>query len=218
MNHSRTFLLCSATLWLLGFIFLFLYLSTRTNTGVSDEFNLWQYLHDGTMALASLSIAAAAWSLRNAATKNGTVIGTRIAWIGAISGIATAILLALISLTRANDMLYMFTQGGIGIWLIAFCASKPSGFGAVTRIIGFVSGTGLVLIAVSFVMIAVALGPSPFTLTNASYLGVNPANVASPLNILGHMVIAAGTLLGIPTYPVWALLARRALRLAARSN
>lgn len=214
MNRSRTFLLGSGILWLLGFIFLFLYLSTRTNTGVSDEFNLWQLLHDGTMALASLSIAGAAWSLRNAATRRGGTVGSGAAWLGTISGIATAALLALVSLTGANDMLYMLTQGGIGLWLIVLCKKSPTGFGPVTRILGFVAGSGLVLIAVSFIMIAVALGPSPFVLANASYLGVAPANVESPLNRYGHVVIAVGTLLGVPTYPAWAALAWRARRRA----
>jgi len=169
-------------------------------------------LHDGTAALASLSIAAAAWSLRSAATRNGGTVGGGIAWLGTISGIATATFLALIPLTGANDMLYMFTQGGIGLWVITLCAEKPTGFGIITRIFGFVTGSGLVMIAVSFVMIAVALGSSPFVLAHASYQGVNPADVASPLNRYGHMIIAVGTLLGIPTYPIWATLAWRALR------
>lgn len=214
MSRSRAYLLGSAVLWLLGFVFLFFYLATRTNTGVSDEFSLWQFLHDGTVALASLLIAAAAWSLRDVATRNGDTVGSPTAWLGTISGIATAILLALVSLTRANDMLYMFAQGGIGLWLIVLCVRRPAEFGGVTRAFGVVSGTGLVLIAASFVMIAVALGPSPFVLVDASYSGVAPANVGSSLNRYGHVIIAVGTLLGIPTYPVWAWLAGRALRRA----
>jgi hypothetical protein len=214
MNRSRTFLLGSAVLWLLGFIFLFLYLSTRTKTGVHFEFNLWRWLHDGTVALASLSIAAAAWSLRNATTSKGGSIGSGIAWLGTISGITSATLLALILLTGASDMLYMFPQGGIGLWLIALCAWRPAELGAATRVLGFVTGAGLVLIAVSFVMIATALGPALFALANANNVGVDPADVAFPLNSHGHLVLYVGSLLGIPAYPVWASLAWRALRRA----
>ena len=217
MIRPRTLLLASSVLWLLGFVFLFLYLATRTNTGVSNEFSIWQALHDGTMALATLSIAAAAWRLRSTATRSGASLGAPLAWLGTISGLATAILLALVSLTGANDMLYMSTQGGLGLWLLALTAKKPDGFGIPAQVLGFITGSGLVLIACAFVVIAIALGPTPFALANASYRDVAPSHVSSPLNSNGHLVLYAGTLLGIPTFPIWAFLAWRGLRRSGAS-
>ncbi len=107
-------------------------------------------------------------------------------------------------------MLYMFPQGGIGLWLIVLCAGKTAGFGTATRIFGFISGLGLVLIAISFVMIATALG-APWALADARSVPVAPADLASPLNDYGHLVLNAGSLFGIPTYPIWAWLASRAV-------
>ena len=207
-NRSRSFLLGSAVLWLLGAAFLLMALAGR-NGGLLHDEAVWTALfrlHDIAALLAALAIAAAAWSLRNIA--NG---GTPVAWLGTITGIATAVLLALPFVTGASDMLYMLPQGGIGLWLIALCAKRPAGFGTATRVLGFISGVGLVLIAISFVMIATALG-APWALVDARSIPVTPADVASPLNQYGHSVLNAGTLLGIPTYPVWAWLASRAFR------
>jgi hypothetical protein len=217
-NHSRAFLLSSAVLWLLGVVFLFLALSTRASSGGTEGFIPWGRRHDVAVALASLSIAAAAWSLREVTASKGGIVGNAAAWLGTICGIATALLLALVFLTGASDMLYMLPQGGIGLWLIALCAKKPVGFGIGTRVLGFVAGAGLLLIAVSFVMIALALGPALVTLVDARSLGANPAGVASPLNAWGHLVLNVGSLLGVPTYPLWAWLASRALQRAAFST
>jgi hypothetical protein len=67
-----------------------------------------------------------------------------------------------------------------------------------------------VLIAISFVMIATALG-APWALADARSIPVAPVDVASPLNYYGHRLLNAGSLLGIPTYPIWAWLASRAI-------
>jgi hypothetical protein len=108
----------------------------------------------------------------------------------------------------------MLPQGGIGLWLIALCARTPVGFGTGTRVLGVVTGAGLLLIAVSLVMIAVALGPALVTLVDARSVGVNPADVSSSLNSRGHFVLNLGSLLALPTYPLWAF-ASRALQRAA---
>jgi len=209
-NRSRAFLLSSAVLWLLGATFLFVALAARKDGLLHDKAistTLFR-LHDIAALLAALAIAAVAWSLRGAAIRNG---GNSVAWLGAISGIATAILLGLPFLTGASDMLYMLPQGGIGLGLIVSCARNSCGLGTSARVLGFISGAGLVLIAISFVMIATALG-APWALADARSLPVAPADLASPLNHYGHRVLNAGTLLGIPTYPAWAWLASRAFR------
>jgi hypothetical protein len=208
-NRSGTFLLGSAVLWLLGAAFLSIALAGR-NGGLLHEQAVWAMrfrLHDIAVLLAALAIAAAAWSLPAAAIRNSD---TSVAWVGIVSGIATAFFLALPFATGASDMLYMLPQGGIGIWVIALCARRPAGFGTATRVLGFVSGVGLVLIAISFVMIATALG-APWALADARSIPVAPADVASPLNDYGHRLLNAGSLLGIPTYPIWAWLASRAI-------
>lgn len=213
-NHPRPFLLASAVLWILGAVFLFAALAAR-NGGLSGDQSTWTMffrLHDIAAPLAALAIAAAAWNLRGASTRDGTVVGRRIAWLGAICGISTALLLALVFLTGASDMLYMLPQGGVGLWLIALCARKPVALGGAVRALGYVAGTGLVLIGISFVMIATAQGAAIWALTDAQAHPVAPADEASALNLYGHYVITAGTLLGIPTYPLWAWLASRAKR------
>lgn len=209
-NRLRAFLLSSAALWLLGLAFLLFGVFSRARGGVNDDFTFWGRLHDAAAALACVSVAAAAWGLRGAAIRNGGTVGIGIASLGAASGIATAILLVLIFVTGASDMLYMLPQAGIGLWLIALCARKPIALGAATRVLGYVVGAGLLLVAISFVMIATALGPALWALFDARSFRVDPADVASPLNHYGHNVLPLGTLLGVLPYPVWASLTSRA--------
>jgi len=214
-NPSRALLLGSAILWLLGVASLFAGVFIRANGGSDDTFALWARCHDAAAALAALTIAALAWHMRGLPTGTGGVAGSGIALLGTISAVATALCLLLLFLTGASDMLYMLPQGGIGLWLIALSASTPAGYSAGLRVLGVVTGTGLVLVAVSFVMIALALGPEVVALVDARPLDVSPTAVASPLNSWGHDILGLGSFLGVLTYPLWAWLAARA---AARAR
>jgi hypothetical protein len=129
-----------------------------------------------------------------------------------LGGLGTSSLLFLVFLTGASDMLYMLSQGAIGLWLASLCIRNPVRFGIGARAVGFIAGAGLVLIATGFVMIALALGPALVTLVDARSVVVSPADVASPLNSIGHLVLKAGSVLGLPAFPLWAWLASRAVR------
>ena len=59
-NRSHAFLLSSAALWLLGFVFLLVGVFSRAKSGLNEDFTFWGRLHDMAAAVASLSIAAAA--------------------------------------------------------------------------------------------------------------------------------------------------------------
>lgn len=49
-------------------------------------------------------------------------------------------------------------------------------------------------------------------LVDAHSVVVNPADVTSPLNSIGHLVLKAGSILGLPALPLWAWLVSRAVR------
>lgn len=139
LNRSSILLLASAGLSALAVLFLVVGVFSRSDGSTGTLFRL----HDVLAVLASLMIAAAAWSLRNVATRHGVSVGTAIAVLGTFSAIATALCLGLVLIAHASDMLYMLPQGGVGLWLIAFCAKWPTAIGRATRFLGLAVGVGL---------------------------------------------------------------------------
>lgn len=207
-SASRFYLLSVALLWLVGALSILAALTGRA-TGWLTNFRLWTRVHDVALVIACLLIATVAWSFRR---HFEGALGRTTTWLGVLGGLATATCLSLIFLTGASDMLYMLPQGAIGLWVIAFCMQNPVLLGTRTRAVGFIAGTGLVLIATGFVMIALALGPALVALIDAHSVRVDPADAASPLNSIGHLVLKAGSILGLPTLPLWAWLVSRAVR------
>jgi len=207
-RSSRLYLLSVTVLWLVGAVSILVALIGRT-TGAVSNFRSWTRVHDMVIAIACLMIAALAWNFRS---QFDGVLGRSIMWLGMLGGLGTSLLLALVFLTGASDMLYMLSQGVIGLWVIALCIRNPVPLGGGARAVGIIAGTGLVLIATGFVMIALALGPALVTLVDARSVAVDPADLVSPLNSMGHLVLKAGSILGLPTIPVWAWLASRAGR------
>jgi hypothetical protein len=207
-SASRLYLLSVAVLWLVGALSILVALTGRA-TGWLTNFRSWTRVHDIALVIACLLVAAVAWSFRR---HFEGFLGRSTTWLGILGGLATATFLALIFLTGASDMLYMLSQGVIGLWVIAFCILNPVLLASGTRAVGYIAGTGLVLIATGFVMIALALGPALVTLIDAHSVVVNPADAASPLNSTGHLVLKAGSILGLPTLPVWAWLVSRGVR------
>ena len=62
--------------------------------------------------------------------------------------------------------------------------------------------------------IATAQRPELWTLSNQTLGEPDPAVEESPLNVVGDQVLSIGTYLGVATFPIWAILAARALRAA----
>jgi hypothetical protein len=207
-NTLRLYLLTTAVLWLTGAVSILVALTGRA-TGWISNFRSWARAHDIALAIACSLIAALAWNFRR---EFAGVLGRSITGLGMLGGLGSSLLLFLIFLTGASDMLYMLSQGAIGLWLIALCIRNPVPLGTGARTVGFIAGAGLVLIAAGFVMIALALGPALVALVDAHSVVVNPADVASPLNSIGHLVLKAGSILGLPTFPLWAWLTSRAVR------
>ena len=207
MNRSSVLLLGSALLSALAAVVLVAGLVIRTDGSTGMLFRL----HDACAVLAAMCIAAAAWSLKGVATRHGGSAGATIAVVGTTSAVVTALCLGLVLLAHASDMLYMLPQGGIGLWLIAVCAKWPTAIGRATRYLGLGVGVGLLMVAGSFIAIATAQGPALWALRDQHLGPLDPAIESSSLNVVGHQVLALGSLLGVLMYPVWAVMASRAL-------
>lgn len=210
MNIHRLpyFVFASGLLGALALAFLIAGLAVRDDGGTGVLFRI----HDALAACSSITISLSAASWRTASTRYGGEIGTVLPVFGAVSAALTALSLSLVYLTRASDMLYMLPQGGIGLWLIATSLKQPTSLSRSLCIFGFVVGTGLLLVGAGFSAIAAAQGPELWSLSHQALGDPDPAVEASRLNVVGHQVLLVGTLLGVALFPVWAVLAARALR------
>lgn len=130
---------------------------------------------------------------------------------GAVAAIIFLVLVvALMVLGSASvvaDVLYMIPQGALGVWLIVVCQRNAAGLPTGLRWLGVVAGAGLILIGIfpigyaAFVDTAILHGP-------ISDKGHAPPGTDQANQVI-HILLAIGTLVGCPTYPLWAGLAGR---------
>ncbi|QWT21556.1 hypothetical protein KPL74_06005 [Bacillus sp. NP157] len=130
---------------------------------------------------------------------------------GAIAAVVfLTLIVALMVLGSASivaDVLYMVPQGALGVWLIVVCGRNTIGLSKGLRWLGVVAGVGLVLVGVFpigyawFVDPAILHGP-------ISDNGHAPAGTEKANQII-HILLAVGTLIGCPTYPLWSALTGR---------
>jgi hypothetical protein len=168
-------------------------------------------LHDaGGMAQALLMIPGV-YALHDVSRQAGSAMSRAMIPLGVAANVLLAASLALIFITHASDMLYMFPQGLVGVWLIVTNRRMPMTFSKGLRVAGIVAGIGLLLIALANAGIGMAHGPSMFTLIGPMPETVDVVAEKSALNIYSHVVMDIGMLLGVFTYPIWAILAGRRL-------
>jgi hypothetical protein len=110
-----------------------------------------------------------------------------------------------------SDMLYMLPQGLVGVWLVVVNWRPAAPLSKGLARAGKIAGLGLSVIGVGFLIYAVLVAPIVFErpLTNAEA----DAQTWTLPNVIAHVCLALGMLIGRAVYPVWTLLlGRRLLR------
>lgn len=143
--------------------------------------------------------------------RNGDTLTASIGLLGQITLVLAA---GLLFTGTVSDMLYMAPIGLVGVWLLLISRKTDE---TSTRAIvwtGRVAGVGLVLVGAGFVIYGALVAPAVFMrpLSNAE---IDAQSLTTP-NLIAHVCMALGTLLGRLIYPIWAIiLGRRMVRLAA---
>lgn len=108
-------------------------------------------------------------------------------------------------------MLYMAPIGLVGIWLLLVNKKDDTLFSRAIVWAGTIAGLGLLLVGIGFVVYGSFVAPEVFTrpLTNAE---IDAQSLTTP-NLIAHICMAVGTLLGRVVYPIWTIaLGLRAVR------
>lgn len=134
--------------------------------------------------------------------------------IGLVGQIALILTAGLLLTGTVSDMLYMGPIGIVGFWLLLINKPDDELFSRRIARTGRIAGLGLLIIGIGFVIYGIFVAPAVFIrpLTNAE---LDAQSLTTP-NLIAHVCMAIGTLLGRLIYPIWAIiLGRRMVKLTA---
>jgi hypothetical protein len=172
----------------------------------SEDLFRWQ---DGGLLLQTLTMIPLTLGLHAWAFPNAIPIRHPITALGLASQLALALILLLRFANVTSDMLYMIPQGFVGLWLALFNTVRPASMPKATSWVGIVAGAGLVVVGVGALTYAALVAPRMFIgpLTDVE---IDAQSWTMP-NVVAHICMAAGTLLGRAIFPIWLLLAGKRL-------
>ena len=171
----------------------------------------WQNAAVVLQALMMIPVTLGLFQAGRNLNRNGDTLTASIGLLGQITLVLAA---GLLFTGTVSDMLYMAPIGLVGVWLLLISRKTDE---TSTRAIvwtGRVAGVGLVLVGAGFVIYGAFVAPAVFMrpLSNAE---IDAQSLTTP-NLIAHVCMALGTLLGRLIYPIWAIiLGRRMVRLAA---
>jgi len=174
---------------------------------------LWQDAFVILQALAMIPVTLGLYRL----TSERDRMSRKTCALGLIAQLGVVITTALIFTDTVSDMLYMGAIGVVGIWV--FLVNRPSVALTTSKVAwaGRVAALGLLLVGLGFLIYGALVAPTVFVrpLTTAEI----DAQSLTPANLISHLCLAAGTLLGRLLYPIWTLLlGRTLLRLSERQT
>jgi hypothetical protein len=167
----------------------------------SEDLFRWQ---DGVVLVQALMMFPVSLGLRSLwpAQVGGTRSPLILAGLLSQAALAGVLLIRFADLTA--DLVYMIPQGLVGAWVIAFNVQTRGMLNKWVRWLGMIAGFGLLLVGAGALIYGVFVAPEMFVrpLTDAEI----DAQTWTQPNIIAHICMAAGTLLGRALYPVWLLI------------
>lgn len=176
--------------------------------GMRRETSLFAWQNGGVIpqALAMIPVTLGLHRL-SADSAAGPRVG--LLWLGLVAQVSLIVTSALLFPGLVSDMLYMGPIGLVGLWLLLVNRPKDEPMSKGVAWTGRVAGAGLLAVGAGFVIYGAAVAPAVFIrpLTNAEI----DAQSLTTGNLVAHVLMAVGTLLGRLIYPIWALLLGRQL-------
>ena len=201
----------SGTFGIAAFACLILFLVMRPSAADQHTSHLLLRSHDVGVILQSLCLMPFALAL-DAIARQDSRGSSRATGAAGVCFLALIVVLMLLSLVKVvADVLYMIPQGAVGGWLIVACRQRANGLPRGLRRLGVLAGIGLILVTVFPIGYSLFVDPAilhgPVSDDDPTPPGTERANV------IVHIALAIGTLVGCSTYPIWAALAGRWLLL-----
>jgi hypothetical protein len=189
-----------------GLLIAALFAPTPSPNTMRRETNLflWQ---DAFVIAQALAMIPVTLGIYRVTSRTAGAAGTLV--LGLIAQAFLVITTSLIFTDTASDMLYMFGVGLVGIWLFLVTRRALDLSSSKVMWTGRVAAFGLMLIGIGFLIYGVLVAPAVFV--RPLTIPEIDAQTLTPANLISHLCLALGTLLGRVIYPVWTLLLGRAL-------
>ena len=123
--------------------------------------------------------------------------------MGLVAHVAVVLLVLLIFVNVASDILYMVPLAVVDVRLIAVNWLVSGRFSRGLTRTGIVAGIGLVVLGASALGIAVFVAPAMLEF-KGTVTQIDPAMVNSAANLITHIGLLIGALMGRAVYPIWA--------------
>lgn len=164
----------------------------------------WQNAAVVLQALTMIPVTLELFRTGSHSTPNGGILTVSIGLFGQITLIVAA---GLLFAGTVSDMLYMAPVGIVGLWLLLINRRNDALFSRTIVWTGRVAGLGLLLIGAGFIIYGAFVAPAVFVrpLSNAE---IDAQSLTTP-NLIAHICMAAGTLLGRLIYPIWVIVLGR---------
>jgi hypothetical protein len=213
-RRTWKFALVSGVLGLLavGLLIAALAAPTPSPQTMRRETNLF-LLQDAGVILQALAMIPVTIGLYRLSLSQNATRSRNCLLLGLIAQSALITTSGLIFSDTVSDMLYMAPIGLVGLWLL-MVSHRDSMLSSGVIWTGRIAGFGLLLVGLGFVLYGIFVAPAIF-LRPLSTAEVDAQTLTLP-NLIAHVCLGAGTLLGRLVYPVWALLL--GLNLSRRST
>lgn len=160
--------------------------------------------HDTMSLIQTFCMFAVVAALCSLANRPIPKLASRVA-NGTLAVLAIALLLTLAHVL--NDMLYMVPQGIFGAWMIWIGCHLSGVVPRDIKWLGIVAGVGLILVGVFPLAFGLFVDPIVFR----GPMPENYQDVNSLANLVTHIILGLGTLIGATLYPIWCLAVGRTL-------
>lgn len=164
----------------------------------------WQ---NAAVVLQALTMIPVTLGLFRVTSRSKPNDGLLVVSIGLFGQLTLTLAAGLLFTGTVSDMLYMAPIGIVGIWLLLINLRDDEVFSRAVVWTGRIAGIGLLLIGVGFMIYGAFVASAVFVrpLSNAEI----DAQSLTPPNLIAHICMAAGTLLGRLIYPIWTILLGR---------
>lgn len=202
VRRTGRFALVSGVLGVLAVAFLIaaLFAPTPSPETMRRETDLFLWQDAGVILQAMAMIPVTLGLARLAPNRSG---GRTLA-LGLAAQAGLAVSCALIFTHTTSDMLYMGPIGLVGLWLLMVSRRNVGIDPSSVLWTGRLAGFGLILVGAGFLIYGIGVAPAVF-LRPLSVAEIDAQSLTAA-NLIAHILLAIGTLLGRIAYPIWAVL------------
>lgn len=183
---------------------------TRSDMAITEQGLFLFRTHDAVAILQFLLMIPALIVLHKLSSKQLPGMSRATLTTGIVALLLTVLFLLLIFPWILSDEYYMIPQGIFGVWLVVVNWQLTGILSRGIRWFGIVVGLGLTLVGIFNIGYAIFVSPIGLRIPAAPIEELE-IPVDTTANIILHMILNIGSLMGVLTLPIWTIILGRKL-------